>query len=243
MVDVAREMDRRRIELPLMIGGATDLSPAHRGEDRAPSMGTRQFMCSMRAAWSTVVSALLDPKRRTALDTENRELQEKLRIQHAEKIRKAAPHTRPSAGQPCHGLADRAADAAVRRHARGRADASRSSFRSSTGSFFFHAWDLKGKFPAILENPAARELYDDAQALLRTIRQGRGAATAGCVRLLAGVRRGRRHRHPADTRFSFLRQQADHGDGRPNRCLADYGRLVGRPRRSVRCRDPRRGTS
>jgi 5-methyltetrahydrofolate--homocysteine methyltransferase len=26
----------------------------------------------------------------------------------------------------------------------------------------------------------------------------------------------------AGTRFSFLRQQADHGDARPNRCLADY---------------------
>ena len=30
--------------------------------------------------------------------------------------------------------------------------------------FFFHAWDLKGKYPKILEQPAARELFDDAQA-------------------------------------------------------------------------------
>ena len=35
--------------------------------------------------------------------------------------------------------------------------------------FFFYAWELKGKFPAILDNPAARELYDDAQELLREI--------------------------------------------------------------------------
>ena len=32
--------------------------------------------------------------------------------------------------------------------------------------FFFHAWDLKGKFPALLDHPAARELYDDARTLL-----------------------------------------------------------------------------
>ena len=35
--------------------------------------------------------------------------------------------------------------------------------------FFFHAWELKGKFPAILERPEARELYDDALALLDEI--------------------------------------------------------------------------
>jgi hypothetical protein len=32
--------------------------------------------------------------------------------------------------------------------------------------FFFHAWELKGKYPAILDNPAARELFDDATELL-----------------------------------------------------------------------------
>jgi 5-methyltetrahydrofolate--homocysteine methyltransferase len=87
--------------------------------------------------------------------------------------------------------------------------------------FFFHAWDLKGKFPAILQNAAARELYDDAQALLdEVVREGslrpRGvygfwpARAEGDDVLLDGAR------------FCFLRQQADNGDGRPNRCLADY---------------------
>src|SRR5207248_8369123 len=35
--------------------------------------------------------------------------------------------------------------------------------------FFFHAWELKGRFPSILERPEARELYDDALALLDEI--------------------------------------------------------------------------
>ena len=38
----------------------------------------------------------------------------------------------------------------------------------------------------------------------------------------------------------FLRQQADYGDSRPNRCLADYVAPVGRPHRRVRGLDPRR---
>jgi 5-methyltetrahydrofolate--homocysteine methyltransferase len=87
--------------------------------------------------------------------------------------------------------------------------------------FFFHAWDLKGKFPAILDNPAARELHEDATALLaeitsNTLLQARGVhgywpAYAEGDDVIVG-----------DTRFCFLRQQANHTDGRPNRCLADY---------------------
>ncbi|HEX7626640.1 MAG TPA: vitamin B12 dependent-methionine synthase activation domain-containing protein, partial [Gaiellaceae bacterium] len=87
--------------------------------------------------------------------------------------------------------------------------------------FFFHAWELKGKFPAILENPAARELYDDALALLRTILQGASLHPSGVYGFWPA------HAEGDDvvidtTRFSFLRQQADHGDSRPNRSLADY---------------------
>src|SRR5262249_58569947 len=87
--------------------------------------------------------------------------------------------------------------------------------------FFFHAWDLKGRFPAILENPAARELHDDAVEVLdQIVREGslapRGiygfwpARADGDDVLVDGVR------------FTFLRQQARNGDSRPNRCLADY---------------------
>src|SRR5207237_6152014 len=40
-------------------------------------------------------------------------------------------------------------------------------------TFFFAAWELKGRFPAILDHPqygkAARELYDNARALLDRI--------------------------------------------------------------------------
>ena len=74
--------------------------------------------------------------------------------------------------------------------------------------FFFHAWDLKGKFPAILEQPAARELYDDALAELerdrpRRIAAGRAASTA------SGRRTPRATTSSLDgTRFCFLRQQA-----------------------------------
>ena len=56
--------------------------------------------------------------------------------------------------------------------------------------FFFHAWELKGKFPAILDQPAARELYDDATEQLDEIVREGLLAREGRLRLLACARRG-----------------------------------------------------
>jgi len=219
MVDVAREMDRRRIELPLMIGGATT-SRQHTAVKIAPEYGNETVHVLDASRVVDVVSALLDPKRRTALDVENRELQEKLRVQHAEKIRKplltldqaranrvtVSPIELPA--PPFVGV--RSVEPALSE-----------LVPFIDWQFFFHAWDLKGKFPAILDNPAARELYDDAQALLRTILQGATLHPRGVYGYWPGRAEGD-DIVIAERRFSFLRQQADHGDGRPNRCLADY---------------------
>src|SRR5205085_5501155 len=167
-----------------------------------------------------VVSDLLDPIRRVVLRRENDELQERLRSQHAEKERK-----------PLLPLA------------RARENRERVSFDDLpvppfTGArlvepdaatlqpyidwqFFFHAWELKGKFPAILEQPAARELYDDALELLGEIDlrprgvYGYWPARADGDDLLVALQQ-------TVARFCFLRQQSAYGDSRPNRCLADY---------------------
>ena len=220
MVNVAKEMERRELALPLLIGGATT-SKQHTAVRIAPeySQPTVHVLDASRVVG--VVSALLDPSRRVGLDEENRELQDRLREQHAEKERK-----------PLLPIGE------------ARANKERVPFDAlpeppSTGSqlvepqpatltpyidwqFFFHAWELKGKFPAILEQAAARELYDDAQELIgemidRDLLQPRGVygywparADGDDVALEDG------------TRFCFLRQQSAYGDSRPNRCLADY---------------------
>src|SRR5205823_11494860 len=88
--------------------------------------------------------------------------------------------------------------------------------------FFFHAWELKGKFPGILGQPAARELYDDAQTLLDEIVRDGSLQARGVYGYWPA-------RSDVDdvvldegTRFNFLRQQSAYRDSRPNRCLADY---------------------
>jgi 5-methyltetrahydrofolate--homocysteine methyltransferase len=220
MVHVAEEMERRGLDLPLLIGGATT-SKQHTAVRIAPAYSEPTVHVLDASRVVGTVSGLLDPARAEALDRENRELQDRLREQHAERTRKplltlerarANSHRVPFEGLPSppfEGTRLVEPDLAT-----------------LTGfvdwQFFFHAWELKGKFPAILDRPEARELYDDALALLEEI-------TADSLLLGRGVYGFWGARADSDdivlddgTRFCFLRQQADYGDSRPNRCLADY---------------------
>jgi len=222
MVDVAREMARRGLDLPLLIGGATT-SRQHTAVKIAPEYEQPVVHVHDASRVSAVVGDLLDQTRRVRLDGENRELQERLRVQHAEKERK-----------PLLGIEQ----ARANRHRVAFDDLPQPAFTGTRivepsleilreyidWQFFFHAWELKGRYPAILEQPAAREVFDDAQELLDEIVSGnllraRGvygfwpAAADGDDIVVQGA---------GETRFCFLRQQADHGDSRPNRSLADY---------------------
>jgi 5-methyltetrahydrofolate--homocysteine methyltransferase len=218
MVDVAREMERRGLDTPLLIGGATT-SRQHTAVRIAPAYSQPVLHVLDASRVVGVVSDLLDTERRRTLDAENRSRQETLREQFAEKERR-----------PLLPIAE------------ARANAERVSFDgletpAFTGlsvveptvaelreyidwQFFFHAWEMKGKFPGLLDEPAARELFDDAQALLDELPlQARGVygfwpASSEGDDIVVSDDNG--------TRFCFLRQQSAYGDSRPNRCLADY---------------------
>jgi 5-methyltetrahydrofolate--homocysteine methyltransferase len=91
--------------------------------------------------------------------------------------------------------------------------------------FLFLAWELKGKYPAILDQPVARELYDDANDLLDEI------IAAGSFQARGGYGFWPAHADGDDivlaardaaVRFPMLRQQTQKPDGRANRSLADY---------------------
>jgi 5-methyltetrahydrofolate--homocysteine methyltransferase len=219
MVDVAREMERRRFELPLLIGGATT-SRQHTAVKIAPEYQNETVHVLDASRVVDVVSQLLDPHRRRALDDENRQLQERLRDQHAEKQRRPLlPLPAARANRPAVRFDDLppAPFAGTRQVRPPLAEL----VPYIDWQFFFHAWDLKGKFPGILEQPAARELYDDAQMLLRQILQGASLRPHGIYGFWPAHAEGD-DVVVGEERLCFLRQQADHGDARPNRCLADY---------------------
>ncbi len=87
MVDVAREMERRGMDLPLLIGGATT-SRQHTAVRIAPAYAQPVVHVLDASRVVGVVSDLLDPERRVRLDAENRADQDRLRDLHAEKERK-----------------------------------------------------------------------------------------------------------------------------------------------------------
>ena len=221
MVGVAKEMERRGLALPLLIGGATT-SRQHTAVRIAPEYGPPTVHVLDASRVVGVVGNLLDGERRERLDTENRADQERLRRLHGERERKPLlPLASARQNRTPVTWHDEDLVAPAFTGVRTVEPPIAELARYIDWTFFFHAWDLKGRFPAILEQPAARELFDDASAVLYAItREGalrpRGvygfwrATTEGDDVVLDGVR------------FPMLRQQAAYGDSRPNRSLADF---------------------
>ncbi|HLY85017.1 MAG TPA: methionine synthase [Gaiellaceae bacterium] len=219
MVDVAREMERRGMDLPLLIGGATT-SRQHTAVRIAPAYSQPVVHVLDASRVVRVVSDLLDPVRRERLDDENRADQERLRDLHAEKERK--PLLPLAAARENRQLVSFADLPVPEFTGRRLVEPDLATLREYVDwQFLFHAWELKGRFPQILDQPAARELYDDAQRLLDRIVDEKLLTARGVYGFWPAASDGD-DVVVDDTRFCFLRQQSDYGDSRPNRSLADY---------------------
>jgi 5-methyltetrahydrofolate--homocysteine methyltransferase len=226
MVGVAKEMERRGFELPLLIGGATT-SKQHTAVRIAPEYSSPTLHVLDASRVVGVVGDLLDGERRSRLDAENRTEQERLRALHAERGRKPMLSLR---------------EARLRRtpidwHEEDLAVPSFTGSRVIEGqvsvlreyidwTYFFHAWELKGRYPAILADPhkgeVARDLFAAANELLDEI----VADDRLHARAVYGFWPARAEEDDVvvdgGVRFPMLRQQADHADSRPNRSLADF---------------------
>jgi len=88
--------------------------------------------------------------------------------------------------------------------------------------FFFIAWELKGKYPGILEQPAARELFDEANVLLDQIIDEGLLQARGVYGFWPARADGDDIVVQDGPVFPMLRQQAARPDSRPDRSLADY---------------------
>jgi 5-methyltetrahydrofolate--homocysteine methyltransferase len=224
MVNVAAEMERRGITKPLLIGGATT-SRQHTAVRIAPaySRSTTHVLDASRVVG--VVQQLLDPERITGFEEANRIEQQRLREQH--ETRRSQPMLSiEAARRNREQVSFDELPAPAFRGVRAVAPSLAELRPMIDWTFFFLAWELKGKYPAILDDPAARDLFDDANALLDeimaegllTARGGYGfwPAHADGDDILVEAAGG------TPLRLPMLRQQTAKPDGRPNRCLADY---------------------
>ncbi len=223
MVSVAAEMKRRGMDLPLLVGGATT-SRQHTAVRIAPAYDGATIHVIDASRVVGVVSDLLDTDRAKQLDVDNRLEQERLRVAHANRHHK------------------RILALAEARDNREEVDFSELPVPDFTGvriihpsiaelrkmidwQFLFLAWELRGKYPQILDQPVARELFDDANKLLdQIIEQGSFTAdgaygfwpahSRGDDIILDGIADG--------ISFPMLRQQTEKPESRPNRALSDY---------------------
>ena len=226
MVSVAKEMERRGIELPLLIGGATT-SRQHTAVRIAPEYGQPTVHVLDASRVVGVVGDLLDTDRRARLDTENRVDQERLRGLHAEKGRKPLLSFREARTRrtPIDWHAD---DLATPPFTGARlVEEDIATLREYVDwTFFFHAWELKGRYPAILDDPekgaVARDLFAGANELLDEIARDGSLQARGVYGFWPASADGDDVVLEDGSRFPMLRQQADHADSRPNRSLADF---------------------
>jgi len=235
MVHVGREMERQGFTVPLLIGGATT-SRAHTAVKIAPAYRGPTIHVLDASRGVGVVSQLLSAERRDALLNDVREEYGRLRTAHgardadrvilpiAEARRRRAqidwaayeppPPCRPGITVfPDYPLAE--------------------LVDVIDWTPLFQAWELKGSYPAILEDSVygeqARKLFDDARTLLGQIVRERLLQARAVVGLLPANALGDdvaiytdSSRGTVRAVMHGLRQQFEKGPGRANLCLSDF---------------------
>ncbi len=171
MVHVAKEMQRRGMQIPLIVGGATT-SAKHTAVKIAPQYEQTVAHVGDASLSVPVMESILDEDKKAEFDAKNRAAQQRDREMFAERQqKKLVPYQ----------------EAVVKRFATDWATVQidRPAFlgtRTLTDfpleqlvpyidwSPFFSTWELRGKYPAIFDDPnlgdEARKLFDSAQELL-----------------------------------------------------------------------------
>jgi 5-methyltetrahydrofolate--homocysteine methyltransferase len=234
MVYVASEMKRRGMNLPLLIGGATT-SRAHTAVKIAPAYDGIIAHVLDASRVVNVVSDILSPDRRPGFDAKNRSEQEKSRklFEHRQTRELISLEIARENGLSIEWRSEDVPKPSFQ----GRRVVDDVSLEDIAQyidwTFFFSAWELKGKFPKILEHErygaAARELYDHGRALLDRIIAEKLLTPRGVYGFWPANKDGDdivvwhdEDRSREHLRFHMLRQQAAKPNEQPYFCLADF---------------------
>ena len=234
MVHVAGEMERRGLNLPLLIGGATT-SKRHTAVKIAPAYKHETIHVVDASRAVPVVGALVRPDARQTLDQKNRREQEELRAQFENRVGTQLPSYDEAARRKLHTEWDghhiAVPEFTGRRVLRDFPLAELVPFID--WSPFFHTWEIRGHYPDLLQDPvrgpAARELFENARELLKQIVDKRllkahavygfypANSDADDIVVYANATRAK-----VLARLHTLRQQKDNSRGKPQLALADY---------------------
>ncbi|MBA2464255.1 MAG: methionine synthase [Nocardioidaceae bacterium] len=257
MVNLASEMERQGLDIPLLIGGATT-SRAHTAVRVDPKYHGAVVWVKDASRSVPIASTLLSDERRPALLESVRADFDSIRTRHAAKsqerplvsLAEARANATPIDWAGYHppkprALQVQAGDVWSHRPG-GRTRDPVPHFVRTFAHYdlaelrryidwqpFFNAWEMKGRFPDLLNNPSsgetARKLWDDGQAMLDRIIEERWLEARAVLGLFPANAVGDDIEVYADdsrseslTTLCNLRQQGRHRDGVPNRSLGDF---------------------
>jgi 5-methyltetrahydrofolate--homocysteine methyltransferase len=259
MVHLAKEMKRQDFTIPLLIGGATT-SRAHTAVKIDPAYAHGVVWVKDASRSVPTAAALLSAELKPKLLAEVKAEYDGIRERHANKDRQekflkladARANKTPvdwSGYHPfrprmllqqtrdvCEGPAcDHQHHAQAVQHVRVFKDYPLAELRAYIDwQPFFIAWELKGRYPDLLNNPAsgeaARKLFADANAMLDRVIAEKWLSASGVIGLFPAAQvddddievYADEARAQVLTRLHGLRQQTEHRAGVPNRCLADF---------------------
>jgi 5-methyltetrahydrofolate--homocysteine methyltransferase len=234
MVNVAKEMERRGMKKPLLIGGATT-SKQHTAVKIAPEYSEVSVHVHDASRAVGVVAALLNPKKLPEFIKENNALQEQLQYAYTGRQSKPLLSYEDAVANRLS-IEFRQEDLPVPEFIGRRAieDVSLEEIEKYIDwTFFFSAWELRSKFPQILDHPkygeAARELYTHGQELLRSVINDKRLTPRGVYGFWPAASDGDdvvlyqdENRDRELVRFSLPRQQSVLAGDAKNRSLADF---------------------
>jgi len=232
MVSIAEEMERRGMKIPLLVGGATT-SKAHTAVKIKPRYSGPVVHVKDASRAVPVVNALVNPQAREAflkaLDEEYKES-----AAHAGVKSEIIPlaEARANSFKPSWTAAG------VRKPRLSGVKVFESAPLEELvpfidWTFLLHAWDVKGRYPEILDDPErgaeAKKLIADAKAMLAKIVKDKSLSARGAVGIFPAASSGDDIAVYADEARSsrvatlrMLRQQMKKDAKLPNLCLSDF---------------------
>jgi 5-methyltetrahydrofolate--homocysteine methyltransferase len=238
MVHVAKEMERQGFTVPLLIGGATT-SKTHTAVKVEPQYSGPVVHVLDASRSVSVVSNLLNENesQRSNYVLDIRKDYDRVRTLRGNRKSNKKYHTLKKAR--AHRLElDWAATPAVKPAQPGIQVINDYDLEELTEYIdwtpFFSSWQLKGKFPEILEDEVvgieAQKLYNDARSMLRQIIDGKWLTAKAIFGLFPANAVGAESvavftdedRKEQQTLLHFLRQQRQKAPGQPNLSLSDY---------------------
>ena len=232
MSHVAKEMQRQDFHVPLLIGGATT-SRAHTAlkiepHYKSPTVWVKDASRAVGVAQSLISKELVDAFM-AKIRAEYAEIRERHKDRGPAKRLVSLEHAR---GQAFDGGWDKYVPPVPNKPGiTVFADYPLAELVDRIDwSPFFNTWELAGHYPQIFDDAVvgaqARELFDDAQKMLKKIVDEKWLKASAVIGFWPAARVGDDVEISLESgkkaTLHFLRQQADKPPGRPDFCLADF---------------------